>query len=126
MIRPKCFLCGAGALLWTALLTGCATWQTRDVVPAEYVAGQNPSQIRVERTDGSHRVLYSPRVRGDSLVGSRNSERKRVDRAVALEDIKSVASPDVNPGRTVLFGVGAVAAAVGLYYMAAGNYSWTE
>jgi hypothetical protein len=59
-------------------------------------------------------------------VGSRNSEGKRVDRAVALEDVHSVASPHVNPGRTVLFSVGAVAAAVGLYYMAAGNYSWTE
>ena len=58
-------------------------------------------------------VLYKPEVDNDSLRGAGSPEARTLDRAVGLEDVRSVATLHLSPGKTIGLSVG-VGAVVGI------------
>ncbi len=80
------------AALMSGHLAGCTSWHLETLSSADVVAGKQPNAMRVEYGEGQHEVLYGPRVRGDSLVGRRDWSDKQSERAVALADVKPIAT----------------------------------
>jgi hypothetical protein len=74
------------------------------------VGSGHPQEIRVERSNGNSETLYTPEVRGDSLVGRRALDARRIDRSIALVDVRHIATRHINAARTtaLLVGLGAV------------------
>jgi len=70
--------------------------------------------MRVEYGESQHEVLYGPRVRGDSLVGRHDWSDKQSERAVALADVKRIATRRFSAGRTTALLL-VTGAAVGVY-----------
>ncbi len=97
-------------IVMSGQLGGCTAWRVETLSPAELIDQRHPGEIRVQRGDGRSEVLYSPEVDGDSLLGRGNWDAKQSDRAMALSDVKGVATRHVSAGRTVALvaGLGAV------------------
>jgi len=97
-------------LLMTGQLGGCTGWRLESLSPAEVVEQQQPGEIRVQQSDGRREVLFQPAVRGDNLLGRRDWNSKRPDRALALTDVREVATRHVSAGRTagLVLGIGAI------------------
>lgn len=91
-------------------LRSCTSWRRETLSPVDVVAREQPSEIRVQHTDGRSEVLYGPEIRGDSLRGRGEGSAMQSDRALALTDVKGVATRHVNVCRTAALplGVGAV------------------
>src|SRR5712671_4207397 len=89
-------------------LSACTSWRPEGLSPAEVIRTERPTALRVERQDGHREVLYQPQVQGDSLLGRRAEDDTMSNRALALMDVKQVATRHVNAGRTagVFFGMG--------------------
>src|SRR3989442_5277267 len=88
-------------IVMSGQLGGCTGWRVETLSPADLIDQQHPGEIRVQRGDGRSEVLYSPEVDGDSLLGRRNWDAKQSDRAMALSDVKGVATRHECAGRTV-------------------------
>jgi hypothetical protein len=103
-------------ILMGGQLSGCTSWRLETVSPADIIAREEPSEIRVQYADRHHEVLYEPEVRGDSLLGRPQRNARRPARAVALTDVKGVATRRVSAGRTTALALGIVGigAVVGL------------
>ena len=93
-----------------ALLSGCTSWRVETPSPAEIVGNGHPKAIRVEQRDGRSETWYHPEVRGDSLIGRSTWDARAADRAVALVDVRRIATRHVNAAGTtgLLLGIGAV------------------
>lgn len=98
------------------LLTGaCTSWHVEPMPPAVLVAERKPEQVRVRLVDRSRFVLHTPRVSGDSLVGTQDGGA----RSVALAEIDQVAVRRVDAlkstGLVVLVAGVAVVALIAAY-----------
>lgn len=63
--------CRSLALLLLFLnLAACTTWRLSTVRPSELVEDERPSAIRVVQSDGAAVVIRSPRIEGDSILGT--------------------------------------------------------
>jgi hypothetical protein len=58
----------------TSFLAACMTWRTEPIAPANLIANQKPSVVRITRTDSSRVTLREPAIRGDSLYGTSITE----------------------------------------------------
>ena len=98
-------------------LSACTSWRQEGLSPAEVIRTEEPTALRVERPDGHREVLYHPQVQGDSLLGRRAEYDKMSNRALALIDVKQVATRHVNPSRTagLLLGTGLLIALVAAF-----------
>ena len=56
------------AALFLVLLNACYSWRTATISPAQLIAEQEPSIVRVTLTDGMQLTLRDPSIRNDSLV----------------------------------------------------------
>ena len=93
----------------------CTGWRVEALSPADVVERQQPREMRVEHADGRREVLYEPEVRGDSLLGRRDSRATHPDRTLMLGEVREVATPHISGTRTVLvLGVMIVGAIVAL------------
>ena len=104
---------GWAVILMAGQISGCTAWRLETVSPAEVIARDKPSAVRVQYADEQQEVLYQPQVRGDSLLGRTEPDARQADRAMALADVTSVATRHVSGGRTTglvlgLAGIGAV------------------
>ncbi len=104
----------AAAVLMSGQLAGCTSWHLETLSAADVVAGKQPNAMRVEYGESQHEVLYGPRVRGDSLVGRHDWSDKQSERAVALADVKRIATRRFSAGRTTALLL-VTGAAVGVY-----------
>ena len=97
-------------IVMSGQLSSCTGWRAESLSPVDVIEDQHPGEIRVQRGDGRSEVLYRPEVNGDSLLGRRNWDAKQSDRAMALSDVKGLATRHVSVGRTVavVAGLGAV------------------
>jgi hypothetical protein len=102
----------AGVAWIAAQLTGCTTWHPEAVAPEEVIERKHPAQIRIDRVDGQRMVLYRPEVRDDSLWGGTTATSRKPEKAVPLQQIRSVATAHLNAGKTAGLVLG-LAAAVG-------------
>lgn len=98
-------------LLLSASHAGCTSWRVESVAPAELVARDHPSRIRVAGADGHHQVLRRPEVQGDSLQEGGPPRFSSPHRAVALADVTSVATSHFSLGKTMGLGLGVAAGA---------------
>lgn len=110
MARHRSLLRTVAALVVTGQLIGCTGWHVESLSPGEVVERQQPRAIRVQQRDGRREVVYAPEVRGDSLLGYQDWSARAEHRALALTDVKEVATRHLSPGRTagLVLGIGAV------------------
>ena len=103
-------------MLMSSYLSGCTGWRVESLSPAEVVERQQPSEVRVQYGDGRREVLYGPEVRGDSLLGRRDSSATQPDRRLMLSDVRHVATRHISAGRTagLVLGIGIVGVIVAL------------
>ncbi|NIM51785.1 MAG: hypothetical protein GTO22_21470 [Gemmatimonadales bacterium] len=110
-------------------LAACFSWKTQEVSPEQLVAEQEPSKVRVTRTDSIKVVIEEPRVSGDSLrgvcIGKEYPSSVQGDlfllgqqASVALADVSSIAVEETEVGKTALVVVAGLAV-VGLAVLAA-------
>src|SRR5207237_9346994 len=87
-------------ILMAGQIGGCTAWRLETVSPAEVIARDKPSVVRVEYADEQQEVLYQPEVRGDSLSGRSEPDAREADRTVALARVTSGATRHRRAGRT--------------------------
>jgi len=100
----------AGLLLGAQGLTGCTSWRVQSITPQELVARDHPKAIQVGERGGTRYVIQTPRVEGDSLIGTVvkrvlvRGSRVRLEqrRAVSMMVVDRVAVQRINPMKTVL------------------------
>jgi hypothetical protein len=54
----------------TTFTLSCTTWKKQELAPQQVIAEKHPNHIRVFAVGGTTFELWSPRISGDSLVGS--------------------------------------------------------
>jgi len=101
-VRRRCI---AILLLITLHGAGCQAWHTGGVTPQAALETDQPTKVRVTRTDGRQLVLQHPVLRGDTLVG-RGEQQQEL--RIALTDVRHVATRRFSTGRTVGLGLGVV------------------
>ena len=92
------------ALVLLALqLQACGSWQPTTLSPPQLIEEEEPSRVRITRTDGEQVIIQSPEVRADSIVGHYNlrSEFGSEDMSVAVSDVRQIETLRFSPGRTV-------------------------
>ncbi len=109
----------------------CASWKKQPADPAALLDREHPPRrIRLTLADGSRVVIEDPALRGDSLVGLTKvtiqhvdpwDEKRDVNGAVALADIREVEIRKVSPGKTLLLVAGGVGATVIIAAIASGD-----
>jgi len=102
-------------------LSGCTSWKPTTVAPAEVIQDEQPSQVRVTRTDGTRLTILRPSVRNDSIaaperVCSGNFGCYEVTNGVL--PLGDVALLEVRRLRTSTAAIVLVPVAVGLGYLA--------
>jgi hypothetical protein len=104
--------CTATLLLVTLQGTACQAWHAEDIAPQAVLATQQPTQLRVTRTDGQQFVLQHPVLRGDTLEGAwqLGGYGTPAPVRIALTDVREVATRGFSSDRTVVLviGLGAV------------------
>ena len=104
--------CTAIMLLVTLPGVACQGWHTEDFAPQAVLATQQPTQLRVTRTDGQRFVLQHPVLRGDTLEGAwkLGGYGTPTPMRIALTDVRQVATRGFSSDRTVVLfiGLGAV------------------
>ena len=113
--------CTATLLLLALQGTACQAWHAEHVAPQAVLAAQQPTQLRVTRTDGKQFVLQHPVLRGDTLEGvsQLGGYGTPAPLRIALTDVRQVATRGFSSDRTVvlLIALGAVVGgAVALAY----------
>jgi hypothetical protein len=97
--------CTATLLLITLQGAACQAWHAEGVTPQVALETDQPTKVRVTRTDGRRIVLQHPVLQGDTLVG-RGDQQQQV--RIALTDVKQVATRGFSAGRTVGLGLGMI------------------
>jgi len=104
--------CTATLLLLVLQGTACQAWHAEDVTPQEVLATDQPTHLRVTRTDGKQFVLQHPVLRGDTLEGVSQLGGYGIPLPlrIALTDVRQVATRGFSSDRTVvlLIALGAV------------------
>lgn len=75
---------GWAVILMAGQIGGCTAWRLETLSPAESIAREQPSVVRVEYADEQDEVLYQPEVRDDSLLGRSEPDARRADGVGAI------------------------------------------
>lgn len=99
-------------LLW--YLAACTTWRVTKVYTVkDVVSGDQPSVVRITRTNGWYMVIHEPRIAaGDTLVGNYFGKPY----AIAVSDVTEVATRKVSKSRTIGLAAG-VSVAFGIGFI---------
>jgi hypothetical protein len=90
-------------------LSGCMSWRSEALSPAQLIATSKPSVVRVTRTDSSKVILRDPEVAGDTLFGLPQSalDDSLGDRTgIPLAGIHSIATHQSDATKSTLLVVG--------------------
>jgi len=93
-------------------VAGCHV--VKSVQPTVFIPEKNPAIVWVTYTDNSFVPVSSPKIVGDSLMGTWQGLAEPV--AISLNDIKTVQAKTPSPKRTVLLATVLTAATVGVAY----------
>src|SRR5256885_4795260 len=96
--------CTATLLLLALQGTACQAWHAEHVAPQAVLAAQQPTQLRVTRTDGKQFVLQHPVLRGDTLEGvsQLGGDGTPAPLRLALTEVRPVAARGFSSDRTVV------------------------
>lgn len=78
-------------------LAACTSWQVQEVAPAQMLEEEQPTEVRVTRTDGSAFVLENPQVSGDTLSGVRDG----LQMSISLSTVDAIAVRKSDTGKTI-------------------------
>ena len=73
------------AALLVVLLTACHSWRTTTISPAQFIAEEEPSSVRVTLRDGTQLTLDDPTIRNDSIVSEDGEAQLVVSDVFRLE-----------------------------------------
>ncbi len=96
-------------------LAACTSWQVQEVAPAQVIAEEQPTEVRVTRTDGTDFVLENPQVSGDTLSGVREG----IQLSISLSTVDAIAVRKSDVGLSIATGFLVVAALFGILVVAA-------
>jgi len=105
-------ICGAGTFIPAAAvvsLSGCMSWRSEALNPAQLIATRKPPVVRVTRTDSSKVVLRDPEVAGDTLFGRPESSPQDTPggrTGIPLAGIHSIDTRKSDPTKSTLLVVG--------------------
>jgi hypothetical protein len=109
---------GIACLLLLAYLPACTSWEVGTPTPAQFVEAEHPKAVRVTRSDGTRMEFRTPKVQGDSLVGTAGEDTTR-QVSLPLSDVRSVDVKRVSAWKTTLAVVGgAVGVMIGVAIVA--------
>lgn len=85
-------------------LAACTSWHVeKAVTPPQFISAEQPTSVRLTRTNGSYVVVDEPRVvGGDSLAGVSHGRPFKV----AVADVTQVAIQKVDAGKTIGLALG--------------------
>ena len=87
------------AALLLVLLTGCYSWRPTTISPAQLIAEEEPSTVRVTLRDGTQLTLGDPTIRNDSIVGEDGEAQ------VVVSDVFRLELRQLNVTKTVVVGI---------------------
>ena len=105
------------ALALVLSLSGCSSWHSANVTPAQLLDDDPPDRVRVTKPDGTTLVLEHPQLLGDTLYGAaaRNAGSRGDTVAVPLADLRKVEVRQPNGLKTIGLVLGLVTVATGIY-----------
>jgi hypothetical protein len=108
-------------LVLAACLSACTSWRVQHATPEQVIRQDQPSKLRVVRTDSVRLVLSQPHISGDSLVGTLN----RAEVGIPLSEVSSVAQRKSDVAKSIGLGLAVSAVALGvLYAVSCGDTEW--
>jgi hypothetical protein len=87
--------------LFVIQMTACSSWRVEQVSPAQLVTEKSPQEVRISRVGQAPLVVAKPTIVGDSLIGVAQG----ATHGVPLADIKTIATRQGSPLKSVLLGV---------------------
>jgi len=102
----------AGALIpamAAVVLSGCMSWRSETLSPAQLIETRKPPVVRVTRADSSKVILRDPEVAGDTLFGRPQSSLEDTPggrTGIPLAGIHSIATRKSDPTKSTLLVVG--------------------
>lgn len=112
------------AALLLVLLTGCQTWQPTTLGARAVLSEEDPTAMRVRRSDGEIVTIKSPVIRNDSIVSAAEGVIEVV--GVPMIEINSLEYRRFDGRKTLLFAAGVVALALGWASAVGGNSGGTD
>ena len=104
-----------------AVTVGCSSVQR---VPLDYIAVEQPAEIRLVNSYGMVTTIYNPRVSGDTVYGKAIGKGEV---AVPLQQIEGISTYKFDKGRTVLLvGGGIAVTALGAWALFGGSSGDTK
>ena len=104
-----------------ALTVGCSSVQR---VPLDYIAIEQPAEVRIVNSYGIVTTIYSPRVSGDTVYGKAIGKGEV---AVPLRQVEGISTRKFDSARTVLLvGGGIAVTALGAWAMFGGSSGDTK
>ena len=107
MIKSETMVLVLGVVGW---LSACHSWHTQPVSPQQVLA-QDPSEVRVLRTDSSKLVLKAPSIANDTLRGVGKDSQEVF---VSLQQVDSLQVKRPNTAKTVGL-VGSITVGIGAF-----------
>ena len=109
---------GLPAVVLLGSLAGCKTWHPAVTSPERVIADERPPAVRVTVAGGVTMTLQDPMIVNDSIVSAASSNEAGTVFAqprpgVAMGDVEAVEVARFSTWRTVAFGVGIAAVAIG-------------
>ena len=110
-------------VLLSGCLAACSSWHIENTSPEQLVGEDSTRRVRITRQDGERLTIDQPRLRGDTLYGTPSRVRSSPANqpvAIPLADVREIAVPQRDAGKTIglILGitafVGGAAFAIGL------------
>jgi hypothetical protein len=105
--------CGS-AILLASYLTGCTSWQVQNLAPERVLQDSNfvRKGVRITTLDGQRFKVEHPRLRTDTLIGTRDTAAI----AVPLGQVRELEVRRPSAQRTILLVVGSLVGAAAAAY----------
>ena len=109
------------AIMSLALTVGCQSVQR---VPLDYIAVEQPAEIRLVNSYGMVTTIYNPRLSGDTVYGKAAGKGEV---AVPLRQVEGISTRKFDSARTVmLVGGGIAVTALGVWALFGGSSGDTK
>ena len=119
-------MCRAHVLL-IVFLSGaaCTTWRVEPLTP-EMLQNRPPQQLKITRLDGAVVLLDSAQIRGDTVIGNRQSQEVRIPLDSVQQTTTRRASAGKSLGLVLGIGAGVLVAYAIVHSIACGNNACTN
>ena len=92
--------------MFSTLLTGCSSWKTLRILPAQYLTEKPGAPLRITQRSSVREILLDPHIKGDSLLGLAQRAGKPQAMAVPLDSIAKSEGRHFSPIKTAILVTG--------------------